>query len=209
MSRFRQNIGSSCALAAALCFGLSGAARAQVDTSRRPLPRPDTSVIIAFPSSEDVEDIPVPKGRLGMAGYLMGPKQRRRMLDTLDAHRLVWDRRRPTAYLIRVLSISDCIEVRTGKRAPGEMRRRRLVVRDTAIVRREAAPIPAVYEQRCLLDMRVDDLFAEVRGALADATAYVPSVEYDQAYGFPRAYRITRGYDRGAGVLVESFAPEP
>jgi hypothetical protein len=195
-------------LAAALMVCLSGTAQAQTDTVRRPAPR--VAAPARTPDSGSVHDIenvemPGPWTR----GDLMGSTVRHRMLDTLDARHQVWNRRRPRGYVIRVLSLSDCFEVRVGPRAKGELSRDRLVVRDTTIVKRELAPIPAVYEQRCALAWRVDDLFADVRRALADTTAHITHVEYDPAYGFPRTYWLARGYDRGAGVLVESFAPAP
>jgi hypothetical protein len=131
------------------------------------------------------------------------------MIDSLDARRRMWDTRRPRAYLIRVVRIDDCIDVSTRSRVAGALPRSRQVVRDTTIVRRELAPIAPVYEQHCLRDWRVDDLFSDMRRALADTSAVITGVQYDAAYGFPRAYWITRGYARGGGVVVESFAPAP
>jgi hypothetical protein len=141
------------------------------------------------------------------------------MLATLEARRRDWEERRPRAYVIRVLKLSDCIAISTRLRAEGGPWRDRLVVRDTSIVGREPAPIPAAYAQRCGLAWRVDDLFADVARALADTTEYITGIEYDAAYGFPRAYwrdngdpystAIQRPYAGSWGVLVESFAPAP
>jgi hypothetical protein len=147
--------------------------------------------------------------RYGPMAGRMDPAVRRRLREQLAAQHRLWEQRRPRTYVIRVLRISDCIDVRLGPRVAGELLRDRLVVRDTTVLRREVAPIPAAYEQRCLLEWRVADLFADVRRVLADTSAYITDVEYDPAYGFPRAYWRTRGVARGGGVLVESFAPAP
>ena len=70
-------------------------------------------------------------------------------------------------------------------------------------------PIPAALDQRCPLPWRVEDLFADLARALADPTASVAPVEYDAAYGFPRAYSVFHAGSSAVGsVLVESFAPE-
>jgi hypothetical protein len=192
-------------LAGALVLCLSGTAQAQTDTARRPVPRVAAPARVADSGFvHDIEHVEIP-GPWALGG--MDSTVRHRMLDTLEARHQVWNRRRPRGYVIRVLSISDCFEVRVGPRAEGELLRDRLLVRDTTIMKREPAPIPAVYEQRCALEWRVDDLFADVRRALADTAAYITGVEYDAAYGFPRAYWLARGYARGGGVLVESFAP--
>jgi hypothetical protein len=140
----------------------------------------------------------------------MDATKRRGMIDTLEAQRQVWDQRRPRAYLIRVLEVSTCIDVRRGPRRAGGLLRDQLVVRDTTIVRRDPVPIPRAYEQRCPLAWRVDDLFSDLARALADTTAAV-GVSYDAAYGFPRSYWVIRGgsSDDGHAVLVESFASAP
>jgi hypothetical protein len=97
--------------------------------------------------------------------------------------------------------------------------RDQLVVRDTAIVGRRRASIAAPYAQKCHLAWRVEDVFADLTRALADTMAYVRRLEYDAAYGFPRAYWLEWGDPyvansrprnaRDGGVLVESFAPAP
>lgn len=156
---------------------------------------------------EDIEIVHLP--RQGTWADRLGPAARRRMLDTLASRHRTWEERRPRGYVIRVLSIGDCVAVERRPRVGGELLRPRLIVRDTTVVRQELAPIPAAHEQRCTLGWRVDDLFADVARALADTTAYVAHVEYDAAYGFPRAYWLERGRSRGAQVIVESFAPTP
>jgi hypothetical protein len=138
----------------------------------------------------------------------MDATKRRRMIDTLEARRRIWDERRPRAYVIRVFEVSSCIEVRVRPRNAGAVVRDQLVVRDTTIVRREPVPIPSAYEQRCPLAWRVDDLFGDLARALADTTVSV-DVSYDAAYGFPRTYWVMRSGSSHGGhaVLVESFAP--
>lgn len=197
-------------LAALALLVLGGTAGAQADTSRqRPPVRPAAAVPAADSAGQaDVEPVHV---RLQGAARVdrLGPIARRTMLDTLEARRRVWEERRPRTYAIRVLSISDCVAVEHGPRAEGALLRPRLVVRDVSIVRRELAPVPDAYEQRCALAWRVDDLFADLARALAEASTHVARVEYDAAYGFPRAYWLERGRSRGAHVIVESFAPVP
>lgn len=141
----------------------------------------------------------------------MRPAVRRRMLETLEQQRRLWQERRPRQYVIRIVERSGCHDVRTGPYgATGELLRDRLVVRDSTIVRHEAAPMPAAYAQACLVAWRVEDLFADVARILADPAAKITGLEYDAAYGFPRAYWPDRGgRDYGRGVLVESFAPAP
>lgn len=196
-------------LAALALLALSGTAQAQADTSRqRPAARPGAA--LPTPDSAGRDDIEIVHLPLqGAWANRLGPAARQRMLDTLESRRRTWEERRPRGYVIRVLSIGDCITVERRPRVEGELLRPRLVVRDTTIVRRELAPIPAVYEQRCALDWRVGDLFADVARALTDSTTHVARVEYDAMYGFPRAYWIERGRSRGAQVIVESFAPTP
>ena len=155
----------------------------------------------------DVQDIKVIKG--GMVGDLMGPRERRMMRDTLDAQRLVWTHLRPTAYLIRTLEISDCILIEINAARTGPRQREQLLVRDTTIVSRIRAPLPVAYSQRCPLVRRVEDLFADVERALSDTTALVVRVQDDAAYGFPRSSWVAGFRRRGAGTLVESFAPVP
>lgn len=140
----------------------------------------------------------------------MAPALRRRMIETLEAQRALWEQRRPRQYVIRVFELSGCAQIRTGPYAQGELLRDRLVVRDTLIVRHEPAPTPGAYAQRCLIEWRVDDLFRDVARILADPGASIAGLEYDAAFGFPRAYWPDRGgLDRGRGVLVESFSPAP
>lgn len=195
-------------LAGILSLAFSSRVLAQADTSGRPISRPAArSRMLDSSATRDTEDIVVVRSL--RADDAMSSAERRRMQDTLATQRRRWDQRRPSGYIIRVLRIDDCLEVRTRPRVAGELLRARLVVHDTSIVRRELAPIPAAYEQRCALDWRVDDLFADVQRALSDSSADITGVVYDPAYGFPRAYWIARGYARGGGVLVESFAPAP
>ena len=197
-------------LAVTFALGLSNVANGQSDTARgRPVPR----VAARPPASDsarsrDLETVEVSRSAPTYGG--MDATKRRRMIDTLDAQRRIWDQRRPRAYLIRVLEVSSCIDVRTRPRVAGQLLRDQLVVRDTTIVRRVPVPIPAAYDQRCPLAWRVDELFADLARALADTTVSV-GVRYDAAYGFPRTYWVIRGgsSDDGHEVLVESFAPAP
>jgi len=197
-------------LVVTFAFGLSGVANGQSDTARgRPVPRAAGRP----PASDstrrrDVDTVDVSRSDAIYGG--MDVTKRRRMIDTLEAQRRTWDQRRPRTYVIRVLEVSSCIDVRTRPRSSGQLLRDQLVVRDTTIVRRAPVPIPAAYEQRCPLPWRVDDLFADLARALAD-TAVGVDVSYDAAYGFPRAYWVSRGgsADGGHAVLVESFAPAP
>ena len=194
-------------LAVTAALGLSGVANAQSDTARgRPVPRA-TPRQTASDSSRPAN---IDTGNVLSFGPLFGGMdagKRRRMTDSLNAQRQIWDRRRPRAYVIRVLAMS-CIQVQARPRTG--VLRDQLVVRDTTIVRRQPVPIPAAYEQRCSLAWRVDDLFADLARALADTTVAV-GVSYDAAYGFPRAYWVIRGgsSDDGHEVLVESFASAP
>lgn len=196
---------------------LSGIARAQADTARRrPIPLPRAATPASMPDSGRASDIEVIEiVHLQAEPGPMDPAVRRRMLDTLAVQRRFWNERRPRQYGIRVFELSHCLEVRAGSHVLGELLRDLLVVRDTTIVRRELAPTPAAYAQRCLRGWRVDDLFADVARTLADTSAWIGDVEYDAAYGFPRAYRFDRGPVRfGHGrkdmrLLVESFAPTP
>lgn len=195
-------------LAVMLCAG--GTAQGQADTSRpRPKPRPviDPRLPDSIRTQEIgvLEVIEVIKGQAAATQYpdQTDPVTRHRMLATLGTQRQVWAERRPRTYAIRVLEVSHCISVRTGPRVDGALSLDQLVVRDTTVVRRDSAPIPARYEQSCPRAWRVDDLFAEVGRALADTTAYIADIQYDEAYGFPRAYRVRRG----GKVIVESFAP--
>lgn len=184
-----------------LTLSLSGVAYGQSDTVRvRPVPRT---------VARDSETVEV----LRSDGILprMDPVVRRRMIDTLEAQRRIWNRNRPRTYVIRVFEMSGCLEVRIRPRIAGQLLRDQLIVRDTTIVRRQLVPIPAIYEQRCALAWRVDDLFTDLTRALADSTAGVTHVAYDRAYGFPRAYSVIRGWgsENEYGALVESFAPAP
>jgi uncharacterized protein DUF6174 len=194
-------------LAMTFALGLSGVAYGQSDTARdRRVPR----AVRPPPDSTRARDKAVDVLRSGAIYGGMDPAARRQMIDTLDAQRRIWNQRRPRVYVIRVLEVSTCIDVRTRPRSAGQLLRDQLVVRDTTIVRREPVPIPTAYEQRCPLPWRVDDLFADVARALVDTTVSV-SVRYDAAYGFPRAYSVVRGgsADGGHDVLVESFASAP
>ena len=187
-------------LAVTFALGLSDIASAQADTARvRLVPRvrvPDSA------RSRDVDTAQVLELPAIVGG--MDVAKRRRMIDSLDAQRRIWELRRPRAYAIRVLSMS-CIQIQARSRT-GAVLRDHLLVQDTSIVRRQPVPIPAAYEQRCSLAWRVDDLFADLSRALDDTTAAV-GVSYDPAYGFPRAYWISHGgADDGHEVLVESFA---
>ncbi len=107
--------------------------------------------------------------------------------------------------------MDDCVDVRTRPRVASQLLRDQLVVRDTTIVRRDGVPIPPALDQRCPLPWRVEDLFADLARALTDPTAGVAPVQYDAAYGFPRAYSVFHGgSSSGFGrVVVESFAPTP
>jgi hypothetical protein len=196
-------LGTAAALISA-CACASG----QAGSSRHD-PPPPAAHVRPFPDSvmADVEDIEVING--GMIWDLMGPRARRMMRDTLDSQRLVWTQRRPTAYLIRTLEISDCMLIELNAARTGPRPREQLLVRDTTIVSRILAPLPVAYSQRCPLVRRVEDLFADVERALSDPTALVLRVQYDAAYGFPRSSWIAVGRRRGAGTLVESFAPVP
>jgi hypothetical protein len=160
--------------------------------------------------AEDIQPF-VLKGVPGPFDDRLGPVVRRKMLDSLAAQRLLWDQTRPRAYRIRVVEVSGCISIRLRPRANGKLLLSQLVVRDTSIVRRELAPIPAGYEQRCQREWRVDDLFADLARAFADTTTDTIPVAYDEVYGFPRAYTVLRAGSSHGGrrVIVESFAPEP
>jgi hypothetical protein len=196
-------------LAMTFALGLSGVAYGQSDTARgRPVPRAVRPPTPDSARARDVETVDV----LGSGAIYggMDPAARRQMIDTLAAQRRIWNQRRPHVYVIRVLEVSTCIDVRTRPRSVGQLLRDQLVVRDATIIRREPVPIPAAYEQRCPLPWRVDDLFADLARALVDTTVSV-GVHYDAAYGFPRAYSVVRGgmADGGHDVLVESFASAP
>ncbi|MHB1225250.1 MAG: hypothetical protein ACYC2G_14580 [Gemmatimonadaceae bacterium] len=197
-------------LSATIMLFLSGTAQAQADTSRR---RPTSRIatpapVLAADSAAEIEMVHLPEADQPLER--MPAAQRRSMLDTLESQRRIWEERRPQQYIIRVFELNGCAEVRTGPYAGGELLRDRLVVRDTRRLRREPAPTPATYAQRCLLAWRVDDLFADVARVLADPNAAISKIEYDAAYGFPRMYWADRGgHHRSAGVLVESFAPAP
>jgi hypothetical protein len=145
----------------------------------------------------------------GMFFDRLGPTRRRAMLDTLEIQRRFWRERRPRGYLIRLVVINDCISTGLGRRVGGELLRDRLLVRDTSVAGREPAPLPARYEHYCPRAWRVDDLFADVAQALADASAYIMYIQYDAAYGFPRSYFVELGRSGGDQVIVESFAPAP
>jgi hypothetical protein len=198
------------AVAFLLCLG--GSAQGQADTSRpRPIRGVGTGVRISDSTRlGDIEAVDVIKAPgAGMFFDRIGPTRRRAMLDTLETQRRFWSERRPRAYLIRLVVINDCISTRLGQRVEGDLLRDRVLVRDTSVVGREPAPLPARYEQYCPRAWRVDDLFADVARALADTSAYIMYVRYDAAYGFPRSYFVERGRSRGDQVIVESFAPAP
>lgn len=198
------------AIVVALFVWSCGPARSQPDTVR---PRPvGGSTGARIPDSVRVSDsdaVEVLRSHEASRADPVGAVRRRHMRDTLSAQRHLWEERRPGAYVIRVLDIGGCIDVRTGPRRAGQLLRDQLVVRDTTVVRREPVPISAAYEQRCPLAWRVDDLFADVARTLADSTAHLASVQYDPAYGFPRSYFVVRGLSHGRRVMVESFAPVP
>ena len=198
-------------LAATVAVCLSNVAQGQADTSRRrPLRQPTVQPPVADSVRATAID-PVEAQRSEPIFGGMDSVARRRMVDTLEAQRRLWQQRRPHTYVIRVLRMDDCIDVRTRPRVAGRLLRDQLVVRDTTIVRRDLVPIPAALDQRCPLLWRVEDLFADLARALADPTARVAPVEYDAAYGFPRAYSVFHGgSSSGFGrVVVESFAPAP
>jgi len=215
---------------AALLVRLGGTAYGQADTSRpRPLPAPTIRALT--PTTErlrsadsgralDIEAVEVIKGAgTGGLGDRLGPGVRRRMLETLAAQRRVWAERRPRSYVIRTAQVGHCIIITRRARAGGQVLREQLVVRDTAVVGRRPAPIAELYAHQCHLAWRVEDLFADLTRALADTMTYVHRLEYDPAYGFPRAYWLEHGDPyvansrpqnaRDGGVLVESFTPAP
>ena len=196
-------------LVVSFALGLSAVANGQSDTARgRPVPRAARQPALDSARRPDVGAVDVLGSSAVFGG--MDATKRRRMIGTLEAQRRIWDQRRPRTYVIRVLEVSTCIDVRTGPRNADGLLRDLLVVRDTTIIRRDAVPVPAVYEQRCPLAWRVDDLFEDLARALADTSVGV-DVSYDAAYGFPRAYSVFRSgsSDSGHDVLVESFAPAP
>jgi len=196
--------------AAALLLWVSATAGGQPDSTRRP-PNPAPVIRLrAVDSSRtlDVDSIEVIKNAAGSSFFdRLGPVKRRAMLDSLEAQRLLWAERRPRVYSIRLVVTEGCIFIRTGKRAAGPLRRDRLVVRDTTVVRREPAPIPRFVERYCPREWRVEDLFADVADALSDSLAHVQDIRYDEIYGFPRSYWVDRGMHRQWRVIVESFAP--
>ena len=145
-----------------LCLGVT--AGAQADTSRpRPVirgvstgARASDSIRRAGVSDSirpgDIEAIEVLKGAAASTFFdPIAPGRRHAMLDTLEAQRRLWQQRRPHPYVIRVLRMDDCIDVRTRPRVAGRLLRDQLVIRDTTIVRRDLVPIPAVLDQRCPL----------------------------------------------------------
>lgn len=153
----------------------------------------------------DVEEVEVIKR--AQVGDLLGKSRRRVLLAELEQQRHAWTQARPTTYTIRVLEISDCVVIRTRGNASTSIQ---LTVRDTAIVARTPIPLPPDYAQRCPRELRVDDLFNELEHAIGDTVMYIGGgIEYDARYGFPRRYWLTRGHERGAGTLVESFAAAP
>ena len=131
---------------------------------------------------------------------------RKAMRDSLDAQRRIWIKRRPKAYVIRVLTVDHCIHVRTG--ALGTTIPRVTFIGDR-LVKREEAPIPHSYVSHCWHEWGVEDLFGDVARGIADTSRSVGSIQYDPAYGFPRFYWRTIVPHRPAGVVVESFAPVP
>jgi Family of unknown function (DUF6174) len=191
---------------------LCGCTQPHADTSR---PRPNAGVGTSVRISDslrpaDIEAVEVikrPDARLFFDR--IGPTRRRAMLDTLEAQRRLWTELRPRAYLIRLVVINECISTGLGRRVRDELLRDRLLVRDTSVVGREPAPLPARYEHYCPRAWRVDDLFADVAHALADTSVYIMDIQYDAAYGFPRSYFVEQGRSRGDRVIVESFAPTP
>ena len=206
------------AMALLVCLG--GIAQGQADTAR-----PHPAAVIRLRSADsgralDIEAVDVLNGT-GTAGLgdRLGAAQRRRMLETLEAQRRVWAERRPRAYVIRTVHVGHCIAIARRAGAAGELSRDQLVVRDTAVVGRRPAPIAALYAQQCHLAWSIEDAFEDLARALADTTAYVHRLEYDAAYGFPRAYWLEWGDPyvansrprnaRDGGVLVETFAPAP
>ncbi len=191
-----------------LCF--IGTAEGQADTSRqRPLPRAPLGVRMSDSDrTPDIDKVEVLRSPAAL-GDPMGSDMRRRMLGTLEAQRRFWNERRPRTYLIRMLVVNECIYVSTKPQLNGGRLRERLIVDDTTIVRRELAPFPERYAQYCPRAWRIDDVFADVARALTDTTASITDVQYDGAYGFPRAYWVWRGISRGERVIVESFAPTP
>ena len=155
--------------------------------------------------TDDIASIEIVHGNLWRD--LLGPARRRQLMDTLNQHRRLWDAVRPAAYRIRVVEMSHCIHVTTRQ---GPKMWPRLVIRDTLIVGREQELQPARYAQRCLLDMRVEDLFRDLSRALADTTEYVhDGTQFDPVYGFPRSYSTSSWGSRGVRRLVESFVPAP
>jgi hypothetical protein len=204
-------------LAVTLMLCVGGRAQGQADTTRpRPPIRGVSSGVAAGAQVSDsirpgdIDAVEVIKGPgSGMFFDRIGPARRRGMLDTLESQHRFWSEHRPRAYLVRLVVINDCIALRLGPRIAGELLRDRLVVRDTTVVGREPAPLPARYEQYCPRAWRVDDIFADVAHALADTSAYIMRIQYDAAYGFPRSYFVQRGRGRGDQVMIESFAPAP
>lgn len=205
-------------IAVALLCG-STAARAQTDTSRK---SPPSRVLIRTLVSDsalanDIETVTVVRSAESIDR--LGVERRRRMLDTLAAQRRLWEERRPRAYIIRSVRQSDCIVIRSFARSGGRPVTDQLVVRDTTIVNRIAAPIADGFAHECPLDWRVDDLFADIERALSDTSVSVRRLQYDAAYAFPRSYWLEWGSPyvaksrpptaRDGGVLVESFAPTP
>jgi hypothetical protein len=103
-------------LIATCALGLSGAAYGQSDTARGRVPRPAVRPPTSDSSRRDVETVDVLRSGAIYGG--MDATKRRGMIDTLKAQRQVWDQRRPRAYLIRVLEVSTCIDVRSGRAGP-------------------------------------------------------------------------------------------
>jgi Domain of unknown function (DUF4440) len=155
--------------------------------------------------AEDIADIEIVKG--GNEGDLLGARRRHQLLDSLTQQQHRWEQSRPASYRIRVVSISDCLSIDARK---GPRMWPRSIVSDTLIVGHELEPLVERYAQRCLLEMRVEDLFRELSGALADSHAYVlDGIQYDPVYGFPRSYAFSSSLLGRGRTFVETFVPEP
>jgi hypothetical protein len=184
-------------------IGTTGSVASVQDTTRARRATPRTPIgPPPEPQSDTAETVQLKFGLIDDLGAAV----RQAMRDSLDAQRRIWIKRRPRAYVIRVLTVDHCIHVRTG--VLGTTIPRVTVIGDR-LVKREEAPIPHSYVSHCWHEWGVEDLFSDLTRSIADTTRSVGGIQYDPAYGFPRFYWRTIVPHRPAGIVVESFAPAP
>jgi hypothetical protein len=138
---------------------------------------------------------------------------RRVVLDSLNAGRRRWMRRRPPEYLVAVYSTGGMLRSESSSGSYlGWLVRRDSLIRPV-IIR------PATFDKwKQWFDITIDSSFRMVERAARDPSYQIDRLELDPEYGFPRAWHaddVHNGHgpmfrtDSGYGLSVEVFSVDP